>query len=513
MSSPAAPPTATPGADHLRDGRYSRSRAPPRTSWRRRAARLHPRHLPTADLPPRPQLRHRALVSRQAGGPGQPRSPPTPVGTIRPSPTTALVTFVTRAANLFDVQAARTLDAAGGEVVTATVDAGTLARTSLLGDGVSPAPLRAGCATHLGRRSHGRVPDVGGHGAQTSGARSRGVRSGGVRSRRPPDPAPAHVVITTHGPKVTVAPLDVGTVAVGAPSGTWFVSVSNEGPAPFVPATITTSNPDFAVIAGGTCQLGVAVPACGFVHRLRRAHAEHRRSEAGRVGGSPRAASAQRRPRRSCTVVAGSVPLAGLERGARLRLRARRFVLAGVHPAGGQLRPRRREPGRCQRGRDQSDRLHRDGHDVRRRPRGRRELHRGRRLHADARRSAGGQRAGGRRHGGVRGDGRRQRHDEYSSAALVLATDRVVAGGRLGVGGAGFPANTPITLSWSDGFGGTYTVTTNRSGGFLASVVLATNERPARARSSPAPWPARRPPPTCLVLPRSVSSGLPVGPG
>ena len=59
-----------------------------------------------------------------------------------------------------------------------------------------------------------------------------------------------------------MASVDVGTVAVGLPSATYYVGVVNNGPSQFVPATITSSNPDFAVI-GGTCQLGVAVPAGG----------------------------------------------------------------------------------------------------------------------------------------------------------------------------------------------------------------------------------------------------------
>ena len=88
-----------------------------------------------------------------------------------------------------------------------------------------------------------------------------------------------------------------------------------------------------------------------------------------------------------------------------------------------------------------------------------------------------------------------------------------MAGGRLGVGGAGFPANTPITLSWSDGFGGTYAVTTNKSGGFLASVVLASNERPGArtliARTMAGPTASA----DVVVLPRSMSPGLPIAPG
>ena len=68
----------------------------------------------------------------------------------------------------------------------------------------------------------------------------------------------------------------------------------------------------------------------------------------------------------------------------------------------------------------------------------------------------------------------------YSAASLVSATDRVLAGTRLGVGGSGFPANTSVTLDWADGSGGTFTVRTSKDGTFLASLLLAPTERPGR---------------------------------
>ena len=74
------------------------------------------------------------------------------------------------------------------------------------------------------------------------------------------EPAAVHAAIATVAPQVQMAPLDVGTVAVGTPSPTWYVGVRNVGPTPFVPATIVSSNPDFAVV-GGTCQLGMAIVA------------------------------------------------------------------------------------------------------------------------------------------------------------------------------------------------------------------------------------------------------------
>ena len=62
----------------------------------------------------------------------------------------------------------------------------------------------------------------------------------------------------------------------------------------------------------------------------------------------------------------------------------------------------------------------------------------------------------------------------------MSAADRVLTGTRLGVGGAGFPANTTVTLSWADGSGGTYTVQAGKDGSFLATLFVAPSERPGQ---------------------------------
>ena len=63
---------------------------------------------------------------------------------------------------------------------------------------------------------------------------------------------------------------------------------------------------------------------------------------------------------------------------------------------------------------------------------------------------------------------------------MSTSSDRLFGGGPFGVGGNGFPANSTLTLLFADGLGGTFSVTTNKNGAFLTSLVLAANERPGR---------------------------------
>ena len=351
-----------------------------------------------------------ALVSRVPAAPGA-----TPVAADAGGHDPAIsfdgsmVTFVTRATNLFDVQAAPTLDADGGEVVSAAVDAGTLRAPRC-----SPtAPVR-----------------------RPSPRPRRGPRPTAARwSSRPRRPAPStpprptrrrpHVVVATHLPKVTVAPLDVGTVAVGAPSGTRFVSVANAGPTPFVPATITSSNPDFAVIDGGTCQLGVAVPAgasCTVYVVLTPSTAGPKQGTLTVAESGFGATSATLQLRGG-----GGVGVAGrTRRWLRLRHRPGRLVLGGVHPAGGQLRPRWGQPRRRRRGRDRPDRLHGHGHDVCRHARGRRPAAPSTSPSPRPSAASGWPTSGCRGYGRVRGDGRRR----CGRLLVGLAGDRCRSGGR-----------------------------------------------------------------------------------
>jgi Tol biopolymer transport system component len=402
------------------------------------------------------------LVSRQQGAPGA-----TPVAADAGGSAPAItydgstVVFATRSTNLFDRQAAPTFDATGGEVVVATVDTGALARVSVLADGASPAPLAQS------------RPSV------SADARTVVFATTAAASFDPAaaEPAAVHAAIATVAPQVQMAPLDVGTVAVGTPSPTWYVGVRNVGPTPFVPATIVSSNPDFAVV-GGTCQLGMAIVAgescqvhvvltpraagpeagvltvseAGFgatsvrgslaggggVGALGALDAGHDFGSA-RVGAATAATTLQ-----VANTGYGTVQLAGVDV---LGEAAADFTVTAT-----TCRDALAVGATCT-------------VDVAFRP------------------TVGGQRIATVRVTGDTGEYAAMivaGAGAYSSATLATATDRVLIGTRLGVGGSGFPANATITLSWSDGAGGSFTVRSGKDGRFLAALLLGPNERPGR---------------------------------
>ena len=69
-----------------------------------------------------------------------------------------------------------------------------------------------------------------------------------------------HIVAASYVPALSMADLDLGTVLLKVAGPEWFVNVVNSGPGTFMPATVTSSNPDFA-ISGGTCLDHAPVPA------------------------------------------------------------------------------------------------------------------------------------------------------------------------------------------------------------------------------------------------------------
>jgi Tol biopolymer transport system component len=72
-----------------------------------------------------------------------------------------------------------------------------------------------------------------------------------------------HVVSATNAPRLSIAAADFGTVLVGWESAELYVSVLNDGPGAFEPAEVSSSSPNFRVTGGGTCQPGAVVPAGG----------------------------------------------------------------------------------------------------------------------------------------------------------------------------------------------------------------------------------------------------------
>jgi hypothetical protein len=69
------------------------------------------------------------------------------------------------------------------------------------------------------------------------------------------------VVATPMAPKLSVAAADFGTVLVGWESEELYVSVLNDGPGAFAPATVTSSSRNFKITEGGTCRPGAVVPS------------------------------------------------------------------------------------------------------------------------------------------------------------------------------------------------------------------------------------------------------------
>jgi len=154
--------------------------------------------------------------------------------------------YVTRATNLFDTHNAVLGAADDGDIVLYVPSTGKVDRVSVLADGVSPAPA-ANSHPHMSATGNVVVFDT-----------LAGSAFGN------PAAIGRQVGIVDHPPILSLADLDVGTVAVGFPGPEWFLVLSNEGPSSFVPATAVTSNPDF-LVSGGSCieNPGTAVPPGG----------------------------------------------------------------------------------------------------------------------------------------------------------------------------------------------------------------------------------------------------------
>jgi hypothetical protein len=71
-----------------------------------------------------------------------------------------------------------------------------------------------------------------------------------------------HVVASSTEPALTLASADFGTVLVGWDSEELYISVLNDGPGAFRPASVSSSSRNFRV-AGGSCTRAVVVPAGG----------------------------------------------------------------------------------------------------------------------------------------------------------------------------------------------------------------------------------------------------------
>lgn len=151
------------------------------------------------------------------------------------------VVFASQASNLLQVQTPGGGEAGDGDLILADLSSKALHRAF-----ESPAPSPGAHAhPHLSANSRVLVAD--------SLVADRLLGDPSVTGR--------HVVAASFTPALSMADLDLGTVMVTIPGPEWFVNVVNMGPGSFVPASVSTDDPDFAV-SGGTC-LDLAPVAAG----------------------------------------------------------------------------------------------------------------------------------------------------------------------------------------------------------------------------------------------------------
>lgn len=155
----------------------------------------------------------------------------------------SLIAFVTQASNLLPIRSVGGGSVGQGEIVVAERLTGRLRRASVASDGLTPA---AALSARPDLSETGRVVVFDTAAPQLVG--------GGAEGRR--------IVSVTTAPTASMAALDLGTVAPGYVSEEWYTSVVNEGPTSFLPSTAVSTNPEFEV-TGGTCLTGGSVPPGG----------------------------------------------------------------------------------------------------------------------------------------------------------------------------------------------------------------------------------------------------------
>jgi hypothetical protein len=158
------------------------------------------------------------------------------------------VAFVTRARNLVPLQSAAGVEADDGDVMVALVDQGSLRRVSVRDDGSTPLPA-TNAHPVLSGSGHVLLFDS----LAAADVAAADVLSGDAGS------GGRHVVVHRRPATLATSSLDVGMVVVGLPGPEWYVAVRNDGPSTFLPAEVSSDDPQFAV-TGGTCGLGLAVP-------------------------------------------------------------------------------------------------------------------------------------------------------------------------------------------------------------------------------------------------------------
>jgi hypothetical protein len=157
-----------------------------------------------------------------------------------------LVAFITKATNLQVVKSAGGGAATDGDLLVADVARNTLRRVTMIDDSVRPA---------VGAHSGPQLSDTGRTVVFDSLAASQLV---------PGSPPGRQVVTTVSPPTLSLAEGDLGTTLVGFSSDEWYVAVNNDGPTTFIPSKVSVSDGRFKVNQEqSTCALGVPVPPGG----------------------------------------------------------------------------------------------------------------------------------------------------------------------------------------------------------------------------------------------------------
>ncbi|MEQ1873589.1 MAG: choice-of-anchor D domain-containing protein [Ilumatobacteraceae bacterium] len=404
------------------------------------------------------------LASRE---PGDPASPPIAAdgGASQPSLNFGgeELLFVSRSNNLFPTRSRGVGGATDGDIVLALPALGTIERVSVLADGVTPAPA---ANSHPRMSAVGRVVVFDTLAGAVYGAPQVGRQ----------------VAIVDYAPSLSLADLDVGTVAVWFPGPEWFLVLSNNGPASFLPRTATVDNEDF-MISGGTCiDAPVAVApggSCTIELMLLPSKAGERTATltVSEEGFNAFSISAQLTGRggepsllpepagaHSSSVLVGSSSTEAMafkvENVAFNSVKVKSVSVEGAHPSDFQVTLDECTGTTLPVGVSSCD------------------------LQVLFTPTAGGRRSAQvivtARDGGyttllVSGDA-------FYDPTLVASKSTIVAGSRLNLTGSGFAPNATIIVSWADGTGASTSVVTDAVGGLSAQIVVRATDR-AGARS------------------------------
>jgi hypothetical protein len=176
---------------------------------------------------------------------------PTPVAgrAVSSQPTLSadgqLLAFVSKAPNLQLIEAPGGGEALDGDILVASTGRVGLRRITVSTDGVRPT---------IGAHSRPDLSDSGRIAVFDTLAAAQLLDAGAAPGRQ--------IVALSSPSRVALADANVGTTVVGLESAGWFVSLVNEGPSAFDPATVTVDDRRFTIDPDeSSCVIGTLVPA------------------------------------------------------------------------------------------------------------------------------------------------------------------------------------------------------------------------------------------------------------